>query len=563
MQRRKQATGNGLSGVVCRSLPAGTRAAIVLCATVCIFFSNAQSQTHLATYNGNIGLNSEFYSASGVAGRRPANAQRGAISTTVTLFDQISLPFEFYFTSRQTGFRQPFNQFGVSPRIGDWLTLHAGYYSAQLSDYTFGDTRLLGAGIELHPGAFRLSALYGRSQAAIAPDSVQGIIGVYKRTMWGGKIGYGRDNGFQVGLNLWHSIDDSNSIKGTPVGVAPTENIVSSFNLSFPVAGNVLRFSSEVAVGAFSNDIRIGEFNGGGPIRSLFLARGSSQVDGAAKAALTIAPAHSFSLRLGTQWVGPGFVSLGYAQLPNDMFEWTVAPSAKFLQDKVSVRASFGRRSNNLRNNRFATTNRTIFSLGANAQASEQFGVDLQYSNYGMLSTPKNDTLRIENVSQSITLSPRYMFQAFDVPNNLVLSYSYQDVNDKNVLTSATNRNRSQSATSVWAFAFPSSLNFATTILWTSCTVATLKTGITSFSETAGYQFFQNTLSTSLTLGYSIIKAVSSDGQFTGSLNLSYAIPHWGTLSFSLFNNNYHYGDSAAGSSFRELQGSLSYSLGF
>ena len=521
------------------------------------------AQTHIATYNGNIGLTSEFYTVSGVAARRPANTQRGAITTTVTLLDQISLPFEFYFTSRQTGFRQPFNQFGVSPRVSDWLTLHAGYYSATLSDYTFGDTRLLGAGVELHPGAFKLSALYGRSQAAVNPDSAQGVLGTYKRTMWGGKIGYGRDNGFVVGLNVWHAIDDSNSIKGAPAGVAPTENLVSSLNLSFPISGNLLQFSSEIAVGAFSNDIRVAEVSGGGPIRSLFTARWSSQVDGAAKAALRIAPANSFALQLGAQWVGPGFVSLGYAQLPNDMFQWTIAPSFKFYQDKVSVRASFGRQNNNLRNNRIATTTRSIFSLGSNAQLNDQFGADVQYTNYGMLSTPKNDTLRIENISQSVTIGPHYTFQAFDVPNNLILSYSYQDVNDKNVLTSSTNRNQSQSATSVWSLAFPSTLNLATMILWTSCAVSTLKTGITSFSETAGYQFFQNTLTTSLTLGYSIIKAVSSDGQFTGSLSLSYAIPRWGTLSFSLFNNNYRYGDPAAGSSFREFQGSLNYSLGF
>ncbi len=525
--------------------------------------SMALPQTHWATYNGNIGLTSEFYSASGVPGRRPANTQRGSISTTITLIDQISLPFEFYFTSNQTGFRQPFNQFGVSPRIGDWLTLHAGYYSAQISEYTFGDTRLLGGGVELHPGAFTLKALYGRSQTAVEPDSIHQVIGTYKRTMWGGKIGYGRENGFMVGLNVWHAVDDSTSIRGTPAGVAPTENLVSSLNTSFPLAGNVLQFSAEVAAAAFTNDIRIAEINGGGPVSSFFKARGSSQVDGAAKASINIAPSHSYSVRLSSQWVGPGFVSLGYAQLPNDVFEWTVAPSARFLADKVSVRASFGRRNNNLRNNRLATTTRSIFSFGVNAQPSQQFGIDVQYSNYGMLSTPKNDTLRIENVSQSVTIAPRYTFQAFEVPNTLFASYSYQDVDDKNVVTSAVNRNRSQSVTAVWALTFPSSLNFATTLLRTSSDVGPLTTGITSFNETVGYQFFENTLTASLTLGYSIIKAVSTDGQFTGSLSLNYRVPRWGTVGFSLFNNSYRYGDAASGSSFRELQGSLIYSLSF
>ncbi|HTP13290.1 MAG TPA: hypothetical protein VMM37_06650 [Bacteroidota bacterium] len=517
----------------------------------------------MATINGNVGLTSEFYSATGVSGRRPANTQRGAIATTVTLFDQISLPFEFYFTSRQTGFQQPFNQFGVSPRISDWLTLHAGYYSAQLSEYTFGDTRLLGGGVELHPGAFTFDVLFGRSQAAVEPDSAHQTIGAYKRTMWGGKVGYGKEGGFTIGLNLWHSIDDSASIRHAAAGVAPTENLVGSLNLSFPLVGNALQFSTEVAGAAFTNDTRIEEIAGAGPVPTLFKVRYSSQGDAAAKASLNIVPAQSFSVRLSTQWVGPGFVSLGYAQLPNDMFEWTVAPSARFLGDKVSVRGSIGRRSNNLRNNRLATTTRSIYSLGLNAQPAEHFGVDIQYSNYGMFSTPRNDTLRVENVSQSVTVGPRYQFQAFDVPNTLFASYSYQDVNDKNVVTSAINRNTSQMATAVWALTFPSSLNFATTILRTLSTVSVLKTGITSFTETVGYQFFENALTSSLTFGYSIIKAVSSDGQFTGSLALNYRVPRWGSIGFSLFNNSYRYGNPTAGSSFSELQGVLTYSLGF
>ena len=520
------------------------------------------AQTKPFSLSGNIGLSSEFYSASGVPDRRPSNTQRGAISTTVTLFDQIALPFEFYFTSKQSGFRQPFNQFGVSPRIGDWLTLHAGYYSAQLSDYTFGDTRLLGGGLELHPGAFQFSVLFGRSQTAVNPDSATGVTGTYKRSMWGGKIGYGRENSFAVGLNLWHSIDDSASIRKPTLGVAPTENLVSSLNLSFPV-GDVVQFSSEVAAAAFSNDIRIDEISGGGGVPSLFRLRGSSQVDGAAKAMLNVAPARAFSVRFSTQWVGPGFVSLGYAQLPNDMFEWTIAPAAQFFSNKLSVRTSFGSRTNNLRNNRIAATKRSIVSLGINGQPTEQLGIDVQYSNYGMRSTPKNDTLRIENVSQSLTIGPRYTFQAFDVPNNVFVSYAYQDVNDKNVLTSAVNRNQSQSLVSVWALSFPSTLSLATTFLRTSSSVATLKTSITTFSETAGYQFFQNTLTTSLTLGYSAIKTVSSDGQFTGSINLGYSIGRWGTINVSIFNNSYSYGDATAGKSFSELQGSLNYSLGF
>ncbi len=532
-----------------------------------IFFlflsSSLFGQSSIVSYTGNVNLSSEFYSASGIAGRRPSNSQRGSALFTLTVFDQIQLPFEFYFASGQSGFRQPFNQFGVSPRIGNWLTLHAGYYSTRLSEYTFGDTRLLGGGVELTPGSFRFSALFGRSQTSVEPDSTRGVSGTYKRTMWGGKLGYGNQNEFHFHLNLWHAIDDSTSLQNEPVGVTPHENLVASVQFGVPFLDNAVQFQTEFAGSGFSNDIRSDEIDGGGPIRSLFATRTSSQADFAARVSLNVVPVSYASIRFNTQWVGPGFVTLGYAQLPNDMFEWTIAPSVRLFESKLNIRTSFGKRRNNLRGNRLSTTNRTIWSLGINGQATEQLGVDFMYSNYGMRSAPKNDTLRIENVSQSVTVSPRYTSEAFGANSNLVLSYSFQDVNDKNVVTSQTNRNQTQSVSTVWALNFPSTLTLASSVLWTSSQLPALKTSVFNISETAGYQFFENTLTTSLTIGYSAVKAASTDGQVTLNISAGYSLGAWGNFTLTLFNNSYSYGNPTSGTSFSEFQGTLSYGIGF
>jgi hypothetical protein len=127
------------------------------------------------------------------------------------LFDQIRLPFEIFITNDDRGYRQPFNQFGVSPRLWGWLTLHAGYFSSQLSELSFGDTRLLGGGVELTPGNFRFSLLYGRSQHAVNADTANDVRGLYQRTLLAAKLGYGAENSAYVHLQFLRAWDDSTS----------------------------------------------------------------------------------------------------------------------------------------------------------------------------------------------------------------------------------------------------------------------------------------------------------------------------------------------------------------
>ncbi len=88
----------------------------------------AQGSGRYIKVGGSINLSDNFYSSSGIDKRQPANISRGIFRTTITIYDQIQLPFEFYISNQERKLQQPFNQFGVSPRISDWLTLHAGYF---------------------------------------------------------------------------------------------------------------------------------------------------------------------------------------------------------------------------------------------------------------------------------------------------------------------------------------------------------------------------------------------------------------------------------------------------
>jgi hypothetical protein len=524
----------------------------------------AHAQDSPVRLQGNLSLGGEMYSSQGIDPRRPRSTYRAVLTPTLTIYDQIQLPFEIYYTSEDRGFRQPFNQFGVSPHLWGWLTLHAGFFSTRFSEFTFGDGRLLGGGVEINKGSFRFGFVIGRSQQAVAADSAQGFRGAYRRTQYAARIGFGPETGAYINLNLAHAADDAGSLQNAPPENAPKENAVASLTYGFPIGGEVFKLSGEAAVSAFTNDTGSEELEGySGFLSRFFTARYSSQIDGATALALTVTPSSVFSFRLNGRWVGPGFVTLGYPQLTNDVLEATFAPMLRLFTGRLNLRGSVGLRTNNLRNTRISTTRRTIWMLMLNGQPTPELGVDVQYSNYGMRSNPQNDTLKIDNISQSLTIAPRYTFPAFGGTSTAVLTYSYQDFTDYNTVTGALSDNRTQAGTALYMLAFPSSLSLTTALMLTSSETSQSSLIIQSLNQTIGYSFLDNALTTSATIGYTITRSPAKDGQFVGRLSASYSLGKAGSFTLSLTTNRYTYSDAAGVPSYREAMGSLIYGLSF
>lgn len=545
-----------------------------LCFLLALLSQIASAQSTPVRFQGNLSASGELYSSSGISERRSRDAVRGIFTPTLTLFDQITLPFEFYISDQDKGYRQPFNQFGVNPRLWGWLTLHAGYFSSQISELTFGDTRLFGGGIDLTPGQFRLSFLYGRSQTAVAVDTVLGIRGAYARTMMAAKLGYGNPGGWFIDLNFLHAIDDSSSLSLPTAGsasdsvlsrylTAPSENAVGSLAFGMSFFDSHLRIKGEGAVSAFSNDIRSPLLTDISGLGSLFTPRTSSQADGAASLVMNIIPISDISVALSGKWIGPGFVTLGYTQMPNDVMEYTISPAFHLFNHTTNIRTSFGVRYNNLRNDHLGTTSRTITSLGITTQPTQAFGLELDYSDYGMRSAARNDTLRIDNISQSVMVSPRYSFAGLGGTNILVLNYSLQDFQDYNIVSGGLSSNRTNTGIATWVLALPSSLSFSTNLMIADASTSSMETTIRGLTETVGHSFFDNTLSTNLTVGYNLFTVSSTDGQIVIRLNTSLNLGKSGTLSLTLSSNRFNYSDPTAGQSYGEYQGSLSYNIHF
>lgn len=512
-------------------------------------------------FRGSLSLSSDLYSAKGIQARQPSNLQRLILRTNFNLFNQIDIPFELYLSNNDTRFLQPFNQFGVSPKISNWLRLHGGYFYANMSEFSFGDIKVYGGGIELTPGNFRLKAYVGRSRVAKDPDSLRSFGGIYKQNIYAFMLGYGNEEKAFLNFNVVKAVDDSNSITPISFSERPIENLVGSASFGLRII-QPLFIKGEVAASLFSSDITARKVEDIKLPSSLFTPRTSSQVDGAARLSIDINPQTFWSLRLGTRWIGPGFYTAGYTQLLNDLLEFTIDPSLRLVQNKLNIRSSIGIRKNNVRNNKLSNTNRFLGMFNADYQASNLFGINLQYNNNQIRARQYADSLKISNVLNMISISPRFSFSALNGMNNLSISYSHQNSEDSSPFYSGKVFNKTNSLNFIHSIFFPSTLNFSTALFYSDVSLSNFNVKIISINEIIGHQFFSNKLSLFLNLGYSITKTTKSNGFFITGLRASYNLNRFGNFSFYVTNNNYNSADPLS-PSYNELTGSLQYLINF
>jgi hypothetical protein len=522
---------------------------------------NEKEKKKAVTLGGSASLSSSFYAADGITPRQPSNMQVGIIRANISLYDVVELPFELYYSSGQFGYQQPFNQFGVSPQISDWLTLHAGYFSTQFSSLSFGDLRMLGGGVELTPGNFRLKAVYGRTRQQVQSDRVSFRPEVYRQNAYAASIGFGNLSKTYFNINVFHAIDDSTSVKADTMMVTPNENLVTSIDFGFRL-GRFVTLRGEAGISAFSSNTRAEKIDGLPIPELLFTPNNSSRVDGAARADLSITPSKYWSVILTSRYIGPGFTTLGYALMPNDLMEFTIAPRLRLLKNKLNIRSKAGIRYNNLRDSKMATTNRFTGMLAANWQITKQIGLDVSYNKNQIESLHKNDTLRLSNVYSSFSVTPRFNFNALGGTNNLVFTYGFQDVSDQNVYTSAISDNNTHTATLIHALSHANSLTLTSTVLYNRTLMGGFDSRIFHFNEAVGYRFFKNKLNTSISLGANFINVAENNSQLVFRFTSSLSMGKFGSFGFFITNNSFRETGTIA-RNYNELYGSLQYNISF
>ncbi len=398
--------------------------------------------------SGGVSLNQIFYGSNGIANRRDPYSYflTGNLNTSIYGW---SVPLSFALSNQNASFQQPFNQFSLNPSY-KWITVHVGTSSMTFSPYTLSGHLFRGAGVDLTPGKFTISAMYGRLQKAVEPDSLNNIFGAFKRYGFGLKAGYASD-GDHVEVIIFRGYDQANSISYVPElqDILPQENLV----LSVGGGKQILErwsLEAEFASSALTRDIRneraeFGAENIYQHVGGLYTPRTSSSFYNALKSGINYT-ADFYTLGVGYERIDPGYKTLGAYFFNNDLENITVNATLATLQGKLNFGANVGSQRNNLADDKISTMRRLVSSFNVGLAPSEKINISASYSNFQSFTnirsqfvdinqlTPYDnlDTLNFTQLSQNASLNVNYVLTSSKTKRQFINgNFSVQDAADK------------------------------------------------------------------------------------------------------------------------------------
>lgn len=529
-------------------------------------------------YHGTIQLSAGGYAVKGIENRRNPYIWSISGNPTFYLYD-IAIPFSFLISEQNRNFRQPFNQFGLSP-TWKWITVHAGYRNLNYSNYTLNGHTFLGVGIDLNPKWFRFSAMYGRFQKAVEEDTTdiannlsQYKYPAYKRKGLATKIGFGNEKNFidLIFTKIW---DDSNSLSKKPEKeiIYPGSNAT----IGLVVETNFLKhFTWKVdgAISALTKDITSSDYKIEGAALDKFIklivpVKTSTLASYAIESSLKY-QSNPFTFTAKYQRISPGYESFGMYYIQSDLERITVSPSFRMLKNKLNVGGSYGYQKDNLSNKKLVGTKRMIGSANINYNASQKFGISLNYSNFGTTQSPGskslNDTTKIDQISHSLVVVPRFTFiKGNTLIHNLIFSGSYQNLNDRNKLNSTNFEMKNTNINTNYLIGFiPQKVNINVGVNTNYNVLSVGKALSYGFNTGLNYTFAKDKINISeqFTWNKNSFNKLSNGSTLQNSLNLSYQfIPH-NTFSLNMQFTHNNAIDETINPTFTEFMGLLTYSL--
>lgn len=565
--------------------------------------TKAVDSSSFVKVSGSVTLTADFYNYSSTdstrPGRRPPALYRLLISPTLSFGDLISLPFNIILTWPETNtitpstisptiaqfLQNPANALGFSsftPTIG-WAKFHLGSHSPVLSPLSAGDQQLFGGGFDLTPGKFQFAASAGTSQRAIEPDSAMNVQGAYRRNMYMGRVGFGSHDAAVVGLNVVYARDDTGSLRNTISQIVPAradtvvvpadtihlraeEGFVASLDAKIQFAEG-MSFVAEGAFSSFTRDLRADALVvAGNPLNFLVATRTSTRADFAASAAFTVNEP-VWGIKLKGLYMGAGFVPLGFTFNQSDRLEFTVAPSLRLFDNAFSLSGSIGERINNLSGTKAETQTQLIGSLNVNADISDVLNISARYSNFGIRNDQSSDTLKVQTVSQSLSIDPTFTLQSESITHIVSVSFAIDDYKDFNVISGAEGSNDTRTLLGSYTATFsesPLTLNVLGSYMENRISTGVLF--IRSIGTSIGYAFLDRTLlpSFSVTASGSTLGANPTDSQIFFKFGIRWKATKVIDVTANVGNNRYNYGTPVpGGGEFQELITQLSVSTRF
>lgn len=531
--------------------------------------------------NGGVSLNQLFYTAKGIESRRDPYSYFLTGNLNMNIYG-VSVPLSFAISNQNRSFQQPFNQFSLHPKY-KWATAHIGYSSMTFSPYTLSGHIFRGAGVELTPGKFNASVMYGRLQKAVEWDTTRNSKPVFQRDGFGFKTGY-RDGNDYIEVSLFHGKDDVNSIAVLPTddSLLPEENLVMGLS-----AGKRLfeKFSltTEFASSAVSRDTRVENGNEREPFSSvggLFTSRLSTSYYNAFKSGFSYM-GQNYTLGLGYERIAPGYRTHGAYYFNNDLENYTVNASSTLMEGKVNLSANVGIQHDNLDNAKVSTMRRFVGALNVAYAPNEKLALSANYSNFQSFTNVRSqfvninqltpydnlDTLKFTQITQSVNLNANYSLGA-DANRKQFISgnISVQDAAEQQSQVTQNSGSRFYNLNTSYALSFiPSNMMIAISYNLSQNKAQATDLVTHGPSVSLNKSLMERTLRLTLSTAYNT--SVSEGKSINKILNLrtnaAYTIAKKHNLNLGLMMVNRNSTVITGPSSFTEFTGTLTYSYAF
>ena len=519
-----------------------------------------------------------FYQADGIPNRRQPFTYILSGSPVLSLYG-VTLPFSFIITEQERSYRQPFNQFGVSPTY-KWATLHAGYRNLSFSPYTLDGYTMLGGGFELKPGKFYIGMMYGRLNRAVEANQNTNNLQAVSFTRKGisGKIGYGNDT-TNIYVSFLKGKDDAASLdykSQDSVYVTPAENMVFSaggrlgFLKHFFIDGDggVSIFTKNIQTSSVINE---SEINTPGWLNSATTINASSELNRAYRTAIGYKD-RRFGLNFQYRRIDPNFQSMGAYFFQNDLENYTLNPSALLFKSKVRIAGSIGIQRDNLSARKQATARRVIASLSSSINFNKNLGLDLTYSNYATSQIPIavrfNDSLKVAQTTQNFSVTPRYIITRETKSHVFVISYNYMMLNDFSRFSQRRNLNSTTAFANYQVSFVPSTISLSLGLNYGQLNSSVAASGNQGVTIGIGKSFIKNKIQLRLNNSYiqTIHRSVTSP-LLSHNLSGSYKTGKHHAFGINLYylNNQGLIESSKAGGypAYTEFRGDLNYNFTF
>lgn len=551
------------------------RLLLLLLMPVGVFAQNLETLSSQKPFsvNGSLDVRGIGYSANGIPARRSPFMYMISGSPVFSVYG-ISIPLYFTYSEQERSFRQPFNQFGMSPTY-KWATLHAGYRNITFSPYTLAGHTMLGAGAEIHPGKLRLGFMAGRLNRATTIDTTTGAVQPFSfsRHGYAARIGVGtEENHFD--LSFLSAKDREQDFKGDLAASAmrPAANAVLGGDLKLTLAGKLFVFADGgisvytgdrySALAMFTDSARMVK-----TIQKIIPLNGTSEYYIAYSGGLGYKE-KNFSLKATYRYVDPEFRSMGAYYFQNDIKNVTVSPTVNALNGKLRMMASIGIQDDNTKKQKQATTRRVIGLTNLSWDINEKLGLDASYTNFSSNSEPlvalvQNKYL-LTQTTAGISVSPRIVLAGTKNTQMILLSFNNSHLKDVNEETQSENNINSTVALLNYNITLNQpGLTLMTGLNYTVNKLAGGDIANTGFSLGASKAFLKNKLQVGTQNSYVVSNLAQGKSNIMslGGNAVYQPLPkHRVSLRVNSLKNAYAEG---TGTDFSELTAELGYTLSF